>query len=481
MDNTFSEKTVWEDDDDLVCEYDSTWEETDTDSDEENSTRKYWGGKHTAKKKRGYSWRRNLWAAEDMQVYRHGYPKKYEPSDQNSQSDMDLKMVNLLFYRNVIPSSPDDVYIDQFHTHWKGDYERLERVHSYIQWLFPLQEAGMNDCALELTKKEIKAFCEDEEAKQRLVTSYELMLDFYGIELIDKVTGEVKRSEKWMARFKNLNRNTHNNLRITRILKCLGELGFQHYQAPLVHFFLTETLMLNNLGHVKQSVLDYFLFTVRDKKKRRELIKYAFRHYNPKDVFLWCPRKIQVTLLEEAEKKLDDPAPEEIGLIDEHNGSTSVGPALKELVTPESSQDEGTEAMIESSRVPSESQPNGQGVEKNGTTDDTPTLEQESTLEKQNEEEKEQMAGEPSNSLAGVIPHPPERAMLVQSGKRSELGLRVGVGPQEDMGSRGLQESQDLWVSGVKVVCLASMARLAFLKYSAHRSDGCPLEEAPGP
>lgn len=60
---------------------------------------------------------------------------------------------------------------------------------------------------------------------------------------------------------------------------------------------------------MKQSVLDYFLLAIRDKKKRRKLIEYAFRHYKPKSALLWCSIKIQVTLLEDAEKELNDPAP----------------------------------------------------------------------------------------------------------------------------------------------------------------------------
>lgn len=85
----------------------------------------------------------------------------------------------------------------------------------------------------------------------------------------------------------------HNNLRITRILKSLGELGFGHYQAPLVHFFLEETLVNKTLSNVKRSVLDYFLFAVLDKQERQKLVKYAYLHYEPRDKFVWCPRKIQ--------------------------------------------------------------------------------------------------------------------------------------------------------------------------------------------
>lgn len=96
----------------------------------------------------------------------------------------------------------------------------------------------------------------------------------------------------------------HNNLRITRILKSLGELGFEHYQAPLVHFFLEETLVKKTLSSVKRSVLDYFLFAVLDKEKRQELVRFAYLHFEPKDKFVWCPRKIQKQF-RKAEKRSD--------------------------------------------------------------------------------------------------------------------------------------------------------------------------------
>ncbi|KAG7477947.1 hypothetical protein MATL_G00074970 [Megalops atlanticus] len=289
-----------EDEDDLVCEYDSTWdmEDTESDSDEDNSTGRttVCGGgltrffsKTVAKDTYhyGYSWRRNTQAAKDMQNYRRGYPDEARYRQYLGMAEEEENMANLQFYLNKKRSEPDGVYIDEFHQDWNGHYEKLERVHSYIQWLFPLQEPGMNYMAQELTMMEIEAFCNNEKAKQRLLTSYKMMLDFYGITLVNKETGEVKRSANWEKRFENLNRYTHNNLRITRILKCLGELGFPHYQAPLVQFFLEETLVHKNLDRVKQSVLDYFLFAVRDKEQRRKLIEFAFEHYQRNDEFVW--------------------------------------------------------------------------------------------------------------------------------------------------------------------------------------------------
>uniref|UniRef100_A0A3B4GRM3 Opioid growth factor receptor (OGFr) conserved domain-containing protein n=1 Tax=Pundamilia nyererei TaxID=303518 RepID=A0A3B4GRM3_9CICH len=188
----------------------------------------------------------------------------------------------------ALKNSPDD-----FHKKWYRDYKSLEYVHTYIQWLFPLQEPGVNYEASTLTTEEITDFLNHSIAKKNLLKSYKLMLDFYGIVLCDEKTGKVKKAEHWEERFDNLNSHTHNSLRITRILKCLGNLGYRHYQAPLVRFFLEETLVNGQLPNIRDSVLSYFMFAVLDKKKRRGLIKYAYLNYEPKDEFVWCPKKIQ--------------------------------------------------------------------------------------------------------------------------------------------------------------------------------------------
>nr|XP_032658173.1 opioid growth factor receptor isoform X2 [Chelonoidis abingdonii] len=230
---------------------------------------------------------RNWTAAKDMQRYRHCYPglKEREPDVEEEE------MWNLSFYKNEIHFLPHGLLIDELLEAWQEDYETLEENHSYIQWLFPLREHGMNWRAKPLTCKEIQAFKESKEVMQRFIRAYKLMLGFYGINLIDQETGEVRRAENWRQRFRNLDRFSHNNLRITRILKCLGEMGYEHYQVCLVKFFLTETLVFQTLPNVKRSALDYFLFTIRNKQKRRELIHYAWMHFKPQDKFAWGPHK----------------------------------------------------------------------------------------------------------------------------------------------------------------------------------------------
>ena len=47
---------------------------------------------------------------------------------------------------------------------------------------------------------------DDSEAFGRVLRSYEMMLDFYGMELSDKETGKISRAENWRDRFPHLNR-----------------------------------------------------------------------------------------------------------------------------------------------------------------------------------------------------------------------------------------------------------------------------------
>nr|XP_013809016.1 PREDICTED: opioid growth factor receptor [Apteryx mantelli mantelli] len=229
--------------------------------------------------------KRNWNAAKDLQRYRHRYPGLVEPENEEEE-----EMWNLSFYRNEICFLPQGLHIENLLKSWWDNYEVLEENHSYIQWLFPLREHGMNWQARPLTCQEIEAFKKSSEVMQRFERAYQLMLRFYGITLTNQKTGELKRAENWTERFQNLNRFSHNNLRITRILKCLGEMGYEHYQVHLVKFFLTETLVKETLPNVKRSALDYFLFTIRSKRKRRELVHYAWQHFKPQSSFVWAPQ-----------------------------------------------------------------------------------------------------------------------------------------------------------------------------------------------
>ncbi|XP_048352150.1 opioid growth factor receptor-like protein 1 isoform X2 [Sphaerodactylus townsendi] len=243
--------------------------------------------------------KRSFYAARDLYKYRHQYPNFKDLRYQND-------LCNLRFYKNKIPFKPDGVYIEEVLNKWKGDYEKLEHNHTYIQWLFPLREQGLNFYAKELTTYEIEEFKKTKEAIRRFLLAYKMMLEFFGIKLLDK-TGNVTRASNWQERFQHLNESQHNYLRITRILKSLGELGYESFKPPLVKFILHEALVEDTIPNIKQSALEYFVYTIRDRRERRKLLRFAQQHYTPSDHFIWGPPRKQKSEGSKPSKKLASP------------------------------------------------------------------------------------------------------------------------------------------------------------------------------
>lgn len=110
----------------------------------------------------------------------------------------------------------------------------LEDVHDYIQWMFPLPErSGANPHAPILTTSDIEEFNSSADLRSALLTSFSIMLMFYGLTLTENA-GRMRvvprsqfqeRSRMW------LRPGNHNFLRITRILRSLNTLGCQREAA----------------------------------------------------------------------------------------------------------------------------------------------------------------------------------------------------------------------------------------------------------
>lgn len=79
---------------------------------------------------------------------------------------------------------------------------------------------------------------------------------------------KLEKGQHWQDRFQNLERNPHNNLRITRILKCLGEFGFEPLKLSLVTFFVQEIFGKGALKGMRESCLNYWIETVKDDNDR---------------------------------------------------------------------------------------------------------------------------------------------------------------------------------------------------------------------
>lgn len=136
--------------------------------------------------------------------------------------------LNVLFYKGDYSSPVGSIH--DLHT-WKGQYWTLERNHAYIQWLFPNYfESQFNSDAHALSPEESREFRNNPDIARKYVESYKLFLDFLGLELKNPATGEIERAPGGERRLHEaLVQNTHNQLRIRRVLASLsvtGWLGF---------------------------------------------------------------------------------------------------------------------------------------------------------------------------------------------------------------------------------------------------------------
>lgn len=211
-------------------------------------------------------------AALDAEQYRLGYP------DRAPDPPLDVQRDNLAFHLNKIRCEPDGDFLDNIHTEWWGQYRLLEMHHGYIQWIFPIREQGLNSIARPLTIHEAAAIQRSRAATKRVLHSLHMMLDFYGFVLVNEETGEVARAVHWQERFINLNTSFHNYLRITRIIKSLGELGLERLQAPLVWGFAREVFEHRELTAAEDSLCDYWIPVVKDDAERAQLADYVRQH-----------------------------------------------------------------------------------------------------------------------------------------------------------------------------------------------------------
>lgn len=121
----------------------------------------------------------------------------------------------------------------------------LERVHDFIQWLFPLREASrFNPNAPVLTDEDVQEFLGSEEMRAKLGTSFDRMMSFY----------QIGNDTPWWAYPYD-----HNLLRLTRILSSLRVLG-----CPAEADFLLKRLQeisSANPGRIPAHTLSFWLET----------------------------------------------------------------------------------------------------------------------------------------------------------------------------------------------------------------------------
>lgn len=108
------------------------------------------------------------------------------------------------------------------------DDERIEAIHNFIQWLFPLPEpSGANPHAPILDPTTLRIFHASVAMQDRLRQSFQRMLRFYGFRQASAPAGiTIDRAPDFAARAQNwLWPMNHNHLRLTRILRSTLLLG----------------------------------------------------------------------------------------------------------------------------------------------------------------------------------------------------------------------------------------------------------------
>ena len=115
---------------------------------------------------------------------------------------------------------------------WSWDHRRLEMVHDFIQWLFPLPEASrFNPDAPLLTAADKAAFRADPQLQDRVRRSLDLMLDFLALK---RAGAHVMRGAAFSKTAHWLDPLNHNHLRLTRTMLFLRHAGLNVESAGLL-------------------------------------------------------------------------------------------------------------------------------------------------------------------------------------------------------------------------------------------------------
>lgn len=143
--------------------------------------------------------------------------------------------LNLKFYQNEYAPPPNDLTVGEMLEFWTGNYDKLAQNTTYIHWLFPNKDTGRNGIASPFTDEEIQAFKNDEVVLNRFMLSFDMMLDYFGMQRNGTQFDLAQNWEERLAYFKIYNGNY---MKITRMLKCLRLLGMEQLRENWMHFLL---------------------------------------------------------------------------------------------------------------------------------------------------------------------------------------------------------------------------------------------------
>jgi hypothetical protein len=118
-------------------------------------------------------------------------------------------------------------------------FEELEFTHDYIQWLFPLPEPSAYAPDVPVLDDETLAeFRKNEKLTQSIEYCAMTMMRFYYV------------NNHW------INKDNHNYLRISRIIRCLALIGLEEFAKEF--YSGAKKLVEHNEGEVSDKTLEYW-------------------------------------------------------------------------------------------------------------------------------------------------------------------------------------------------------------------------------
>jgi hypothetical protein len=139
----------------------------------------------------------------------------------------------------------------------------LEHTHDYIQWLFPIPEAGrFNGFAPLLGEDERACFAASAELQERHRRSLDVMLEFFG--LTRDLNSIVPLPTLNIREYIWLKRGGHNHLRISRIIRSLHLC----HQPELARTFQQAVIEIGTRhGVVSEQSIDYWRAASDDSRR----------------------------------------------------------------------------------------------------------------------------------------------------------------------------------------------------------------------
>lgn len=176
-------------------------------------------------------------------------PKNYDPDEL------------MQFYRGEIPNS--DKPSEKLSDIWDLSYDEKESRHNFIQWLWPaFKPSRFNPKGPVIDVAFAKRLRADAKVVENARISFEAMLDFYGLEYLEKEKA-VQKAANFDERKGWLRPGDHNHDRISRMLESLGHFGLKEEQ--MAFFKCLKELKLEDPSTISDSSMKYWCEKVGEK------------------------------------------------------------------------------------------------------------------------------------------------------------------------------------------------------------------------